>query len=85
MKTESELEGIATNFHYGANSFHFHDWLPGATKQLRQIQIDALREAREMVEKHSIWAADHDTDEPVNIPNPALPELDKLIRDLELR
>lgn len=51
---------------------------------IRAIQIDALREARELVEKHTIWAADHETEEPVSIPNPALPELDRLIREREL-
>lgn len=81
--TNTELEQIVdtirTGFQLRSESIAAH------IKLLRSIEIAALREVRELVEKQTIWAADHETEEPVNIPNPALPELDRLIRNLELK
>lgn len=83
MKTNSDLEQIFDTIRADSHVLR-RDVVAPSVKLLRSIQIDTLREAREMVEKHSIWAADHET-ELVDISNPALPELDKLIRELELK
>lgn len=79
--TNQELNELGTRIWLACDG----DDLPTVNKLLRSIEIAALREARELVEKHTIWAADHETEEPVNIPNPALSELDRLIRETELK
>lgn len=46
---------------------------------LRSIQLDALRHARDVVEKHPLCAEQAGED------NTAMPALDRLIRDIELK
>lgn len=88
MKTESELGGIATNLHYMANSLELHAYLAAAAKELRTVQIDALREARGIVETSvryykSNVAEDNELEDHVR--HASLAALNKLIRELELR
>lgn len=77
MKTDHDLNEIAKRIcNQGwvnvANAVHL--------KELRSIQIDALRHAR-----GAVMAAPAQMDEVVNTKQSILNKLDKLIRELELR
>lgn len=73
MKNEQELEDVVIKFSGG---FLSDTTIVARIKLLRSIQIDALREAREIVDA----IARHDA-----AALASLPELDKLIRELELK
>jgi len=78
---DSELEQIVdtirSNHQLRSDSIGTH------VRLLRSIEIAALREAREAVKKATVTITDDFGYDLVE--NPALPDIDKLIRDLELK
>lgn len=80
MKTNQELDTIATNLHHNAiNGALLRDYIPHAVKDLRSIELDAWREARELVGKRPMDYAGGtglmDT----------LAEMDRIIQQLQLK
>lgn len=75
MKTDAELDALARSITEGYGD--------AATqrKLLRSVELDAWREARELVEKHRVRVY---ADEP-HIPNPSLAEMDRIIQQLQLQ
>lgn len=84
MKTEAELDAIITEICHDVA----HKNNPAISiKRLRSIQIDALREAREIVDKAVAYyhSQPDNTELDDEVRAVALEKLDKLIRDLELK
>lgn len=78
MMSDSELERLRTQLYWHEERGE----IPQAIKLLRTLQLDALRHALEVVELRRAWMYNASS-KPCD--NPALPDLQRLIRDLELR